>query len=49
VPDAGDWLPEVRNVYVETLAACPEQERDRLLMGYGNLIRNRNELLFQAE
>jgi hypothetical protein len=47
VPDAGDWLPEVRNIYVDSLAACPEKERDRLLSGYGNLIRNRNELLGQ--
>jgi len=44
VPDAGDWLPEVRNQYVDTLAGCPSAERDRLLSGYGNLIRNRNEL-----
>ena len=44
VPDAGVWLPAVKNVFEEHLARCPEHERPFLLAGYGNLIRNRNEL-----
>lgn len=44
VPDAGPWLPEVKTAFDEHLAACPEDERPFLLAGYGNLVRNRNEL-----
>ena len=44
VPDAGSWLPEVESAYSERLAAAPASERAQLLAGYGNLIRNRNEL-----
>ncbi len=44
VPDAGAWLAEVKAAYEMHLAGCPENERPFLLAGYGNLIRNRNEL-----
>ena len=44
VPEAGDWLPEVKSAFDDRLARCPEAERPFLLAGYGNLIRNRNEL-----
>jgi len=48
VPDAGDWLPDVRAAFEARLAECPQDERESLLFGYGNLIRNRNELGLQA-
>ena len=44
VPDAGPWLPEVKEAFEAHLAGCPADERPFLLAGYGNLIRNRNEL-----
>jgi hypothetical protein len=44
VPETGDWLPEVRAEFEARLAACPAVELDQLRAGYGNLIRNRNEL-----
>lgn len=44
VPEPGPWLPEVQAAFDERLARCPDAERRFLLEGYGNLIRNRNEL-----
>ena len=44
VPQAGSWLPEVKQAFQEHVADCPEAERPYLLASYGNLIRNRNEL-----
>jgi 1-acyl-sn-glycerol-3-phosphate acyltransferase len=44
VPEAGSWLPDVKETFDAQLAGCPEQERPFLLSGYGNLIRNRAEL-----
>jgi len=48
IPEAGEWLPRVRMEFESRLADCPEEERQSLLSGYGNLIRNRNELGLQA-
>ena len=44
VPDPGPWLPDVKAAFDARLAECPERERPFLLAGYGNLVRNRNEL-----
>ena len=44
VPATDAWLPEVKASWDERLDACPEAEREFLLAGYGNLIRNRAEL-----
>lgn len=49
VPASGDWLPEVQSAYQQRLAQCPASERETLLAGYGNLIRNRNELGISAD
>ena len=49
VPDAGAWLPEVRQAYQQRLASAPAEELPQLLAGYGNLIRNRNELGISAD
>lgn len=49
IPASGDWLPEVQSAYQQRLARCPAAERETLLAGYGNLIRNRNELGISAD
>ena len=47
IPEAGDWLPQVRELFDERTAQCPPDELPYLLASYGNLIRNRNELNIQ--
>lgn len=49
VPDAGTWPVAVQEAYGQRLAECPEDYRPALLAGYGNLIRNRNELGISAD
>ncbi|MGD8417886.1 MAG: glycerol acyltransferase, partial [Pseudomonadales bacterium] len=47
IPATPDWLPEVKTAFEDRLADCPPGERPFLLAGYGNLIKNRNELGLQ--
>jgi len=49
VPDAGDWLGDVQQAYQQRLSSAPADELPQLLAGYGNLIRNRNELGISAD
>ena len=43
VPETADWLPEVQAAFLDRVEQAGG-EREFLLAGYGNLIRNRNEL-----
>ena len=46
VPDAADVVekPDVMNCFADQLNACPESEREFLLVQYANVLRNRKDL-----
>lgn len=46
VPESDAWLPAVKAAFNLRLAQCPTAERQYLLAGYANLIRNRIEFGF---
>jgi hypothetical protein len=48
VPETGEWLPRVKASFETRLLDCPAEERNELLNGYGNLIRNRHELVLDS-
>jgi 1-acyl-sn-glycerol-3-phosphate acyltransferase len=49
VPATSDWLPKVKSAFEARLKGLPPDERLELLNGYGNLIRNRQQLGLNAQ